>query len=67
MTEETTYLFFGTDQDRRNPREVREGVTDAIIEFDRVAISYGVEFSDAAIKQLYDELEQHIAQMSMKK
>ena len=65
--EETTYLFFGTDQDKRNPSKVREGVTDAIIEFDRVAISYGVEFSDAVIKQLYDELGQHIAQMSREK
>lgn len=67
MTEETTYLFFGTDHDRRNPIKCREGVTDAIKEFDRVAISYGVEFSDAVIKQLYAELEQHIVQMSRKK
>lgn len=63
MKDQITYLFFGTDQDRRNQDKVREGVTDAIIEFDRVAISYGVEFSDTVIKQLYDELEAHVNEL----
>lgn len=63
MKDSITYLFLGTDEDKRNPDKVREGVTDAIIEFDRVAISYGVQFSDAVIAQLIIELEKHVDQM----
>ena len=36
----------------------------AIYAMDVVAKSYGVAFSETLIKQLYDELEKHINQMT---
>lgn len=61
--EKSTYLLFGTAEERENPWLVRCGVADAISALDEVAASYGVDFSREAIDRLYKELDKHIDKM----
>lgn len=61
--EESMYLLYGRAEEREIPSRVRDGVTDAINALDKVAISYGVNFSQDVIDQLYYELDKHIEKM----
>lgn len=61
--EESTYLLYGRAEDREKPSRVRAGVIDAINILDKVAASYGVDFSQDAIDQLYKELDDHVNKM----
>lgn len=61
--EESTYLLYGRAEDREKPSRVRDGVIDAISALDEVAASYGVNFSQNVIDQLYKELDDHIDKM----
>lgn len=61
--ENSTYLLLGTAEDRKKPWLVRCGVADAISALDEVAASYGVNFSQDAIDQLYKELDDHVNKM----
>lgn len=61
---ESMYLMLGTDADKKRASVVLSEVSNAIYAMDVVARSYGVEFNDNLIKQLYDELEKHINQMA---
>lgn len=59
----STYLLLGTEEDRKRPWLVRCNVADAISALDDVAASYGVDFSQDAIYQLYKELDAHLDKM----
>lgn len=61
---ESMYLMLGTANDKKRASVVLSEVSNAIYAMDVVARSYGVEFNDNLIKQLYDELEKHINQMA---
>lgn len=61
--EKSTYLLYGTEEDRKRLFLVRTGVEDAIIALNDVAESYGVEFSEEVIDQLQRELDEHIQKM----
>ena len=61
--EESTYLLYGRAEEREIPSRVRDGVTDSINALDKVVISYGVNFSQDVIDQLYQELDKHIEKM----
>lgn len=61
--EESTYLLYGRAEDRKNPSHVKAGVIDAINILDKVAASYGVNFSKDVIDQLYKELDDHVKKM----
>lgn len=61
--EESTCLLYGRAEEREIPSRVRDGVTDSINALDKVAISYGVNFSQDVIDQLYQELDKHIEKM----
>lgn len=61
---ESIYLMLGTDADKNRASVILNEVSNAIYAMNIVAPSYGVEFNDALIKQLYDELEKHINQMA---
>ncbi|MFV0618120.1 hypothetical protein ACE418_09490 [Megasphaera sp. WILCCON 0056] len=58
------YLMLGNANDKKRASVVLSEVSNAIYAMDVVARSYGVEFNDNLIKQLYDELEKHINQMA---
>ncbi|WP_416450381.1 hypothetical protein [Megasphaera jansseni] len=61
---ESMYLMLGNANDKKRASVVLSEVSNAIYAMDVVARSYGVEFNDNLIKQLYDELEKHINQMA---
>ena len=61
--ENSTYLLLGTAEERTKPWLVRCGVADAISALDEVATSYGVNFSQDVIDQLYKELDAHLDKM----
>lgn len=61
---ESIYLMLGNADDKKRASIVLNEVSNAIYAMDVVAKSYGVAFSETLIKQLYDELEKHINQMS---
>lgn len=65
MTEQdkSVYLMLGTDDDKKRPSVVCGEVNIAIYAMKVVAESYGVVFSDAVMKQLYTELDEHLKRM----
>lgn len=67
MTEQdkSVYLMLGTDNDKKRPSVVCGEVNNAIYAMKVVAESYGVVFSDAAINQLYKELDEHLNRMKL--
>lgn len=67
MTErdKSIYLMLGTDTEKKRPSVVCGEVNNAIYAMKVVAQSYGVAFSKTLIKQLYDELDEHLKQMQV--
>jgi hypothetical protein len=65
MTErdKSVYLMLGTDDEKKRPSVVAGAVNDTIYTMKVVAQSYGVAFSKTLIKQLYDELDEHLNRM----
>lgn len=65
MTEQdkSVYLMLGTDNEKKRPSVVYGEVNNAIYTMKVVAESYGVVFSDAVMKQLYKELDEHLKRM----
>lgn len=63
MTERDVYLMLGTDDEKKRPSVVCGEVNNAIYTMKVVAESYGVVFSDAVMKQLYTELDEHLKRM----
>lgn len=65
MTEQdkSVYLMLGTDNEKKRPSVVCGEVNNAIYTMKVVAESYGVVFSDAVMKQLYKELDEHLKRM----
>lgn len=65
MTEQdkSIYLMLGTDDDRKSISVVCNEVNNAIYAMKVVAESYGVVFSDAVMRQLYNELDEHLKRM----
>lgn len=66
MTERDKVLYLmviGTDDEKKRPSVVCGEVNNAIHIMKVVAESYGVVFSDAVMKQLYTELDEHLKQM----
>lgn len=60
---ESIYLMLGTDADKKRSSVILNEVSNAIYAMDTVAQSYGVAFSKTLIKQLYDELDEHLNRM----
>ena len=60
---ESIYLMLGTDADKKRSSVILNEVSNAIYAMDIVAQSYGVAFSKTLIKQLYDELDEHLNRM----
>lgn len=65
MTEQdkSVYLMLGTEDEKKRPGAVAGAVNDTIYAMKVVAESYGVVFSDAVMKQLYTELDEHLKRM----
>lgn len=65
MTEcdKSVYLMLGTDDEKKRPSVVCGEVNNAIYTMKVVAESYGVVFSDAVMKQIYTELDEHLKRM----